>query len=416
MRLHDTGMPSPSLQVNCLSARTTPEYEHLLLLSPSLLMQRRGKEGLRAVRVRRGAGGGAALGGEHQPSVWSEHPEAQEVLQLLVLPLLEVDALWRAAGVCTVWRAAAAAPALWAEPRLPVDCALSCGRLKVLCVRAGASLRTLRLDSLSLTRRPHLTAVGLLEALRAGRCAGLRHLSLSREQFDMHPGRWKISAEQALRLVRTCPTLEHATCFVRCTSLRDALATIAALPGPLRLQLANTLGKPRLNDAAVSALAATLRTNATLTSLELDGDDFSDTGVAALAEALKVDVTLGSLSLCNGAFGNAGAAALADALLVNKTLTSLSLVNNPEISDEGVAALSATLRRNGTLTSLDLSYNGFSDADIAALAGALRANTALKSLNLSNNPNITDAAKAALAEALPARCVLLAVNDQDDEE
>ena len=81
--------------------------------------------------------------------------------------------------------------------------------------------------------------------------------------------------------------------------------------------------------------------------------------------------------------GDAGAAALAEALHTNASLTNLDLRGN-DVSAVGAEALAEMLRMNATLTSLDLGFNSTgadlenfveTETGVAALIEALRANT-----------------------------------------
>ena len=367
----------------------------------------------------------AAQGGVHQQSVWGA-PRAHEALAL-VLPLLPLGARWRAAGVCTVWRGAAAP--LWAELRLEADCLLSDVSLAALCARCGALLRTL---DLAAVLSEHVTAAGVLAALRAGGCTGVLHLSLPCVGFvDEHAARrWTLTSDQALQLAAACPVLKHAACLVCCDSVEDTLPVATALRGPLTLDLFHkqiddagaatladvvrqtttitslNLGGNNFGNAGVAALAAALPVQATVTCLRMDAIHMTAAGVISLAEALRVDAMRGltSLDIGSNRVFYEGATALANALRTNKTLTFLSLYDS-EVGHVGGAALAAALRTNRTLKILDLNSNAIDDAGAAAFAEALRMNTTLTSLRLRET-DVGDDAAAALRAALPAQCVL----------
>ncbi len=143
---------------------------------------------------------------------------------------------------------------------------------------------------------------------------------------------------------------------------------------------------------SVVALSDALKINATLTTLNLDGNGLGGGGAAALSEALKINVTLTSLSyvvlnararaacsadpclpcwpccsLRKTRIGDAGAAALSEALKNNRALSALLLCQNG-IGVAGVATLSEALKNNTRLTSLSLAHNKFGDAGVAALS------------------------------------------------
>ena len=119
----------------------------------------------------------------------------------LVFPLLPLDCRARAACVCRTRRAAAAHPEVWQELSCEgVAARIDDAALASLCARAGAALRTLRLD---VDACKNVTDAGMLAALRYGGCTGVR-LSLM------------LSAEHALQLASACPVLQYAPCSACC--------------------------------------------------------------------------------------------------------------------------------------------------------------------------------------------------------
>ena len=75
-------------------------------------------------------------------------------------------------------------------------------------------------------------------------------------------------------------------------------------------------------------IAQALRSNSTLTTLDLSGNKIEDTGATAIAEALKSNFTLTTLDLHGNEIEDKGAAAIAHALIYNSILTTLSLQYN----------------------------------------------------------------------------------------
>ena len=159
-----------------------------------------------------------------------------------------------------------------------------------------------------------------------------------------------------------------------------------------------------IGNAGAAGLAEALKSNTTLTVLELSSNGIGNAGAAGLAEALKSNTTLTVLNLSVIGIGEAGAAGLAEALKSNTTLTVLELSFNV-IGDAGAAGLAEALKSNTTLTVLQLSFNGIGDAGTAGLAEALKSNTTLTVLELSFN-GIGDAGAAGLAEALKSNTTL----------
>ena len=340
------------------------------------------------------------------------HPDDVALVLSLLLPLLPLDARACAACVCRAWRAAAAAPALWTELSFERCAArVTDAVLASVCARAGAALRTLRLDSDACTR---VTGAGMVAALRGGGCADVHLLKapLPDARVPFHPTlrlpearvprkqTW-LTAEQVQHLAAACPTLQHAACAVRCR-LSDAAAVATALPGPLMLECNGN------DDADVTQLAECLRVNATLTSLDLWGCCIGVAGATQLAECLRLNSALTSLDLRGSRIGDVGATQLADCLRVNATLTSLNLRGN-SIGDVGATQLADGLRVNAKLTSLNLQRNSIVEAGAIQLADCLRVNTTLTSLNVDNN-FINDAGATQLVECLSTNTTLTSLD------
>jgi Ran GTPase-activating protein (RanGAP) involved in mRNA processing and transport len=135
-------------------------------------------------------------------------------------------------------------------------------------------------------------------------------------------------------------------------------------------------------NALAGALAAGLRVNTTLKTLDLSHRGLRFENCALIAEALKVNTSLSTLDLTDNrcAGGN-----LAEALKVNTSLSDLTLCE-ASISNWGAGQLAEALEVNHVLTSLGLRSN-FIDAHGARyFANALRVNKSLKSLDLTDNP------------------------------
>ncbi|KAL0205995.1 hypothetical protein P9112_001302 [Eukaryota sp. TZLM1-RC] len=156
------------------------------------------------------------------------------------------------------------------------------------------------------------------------------------------------------------------------------------------------------------ALARALESNSTLTTLDLECNNFTAEGAIALAHALESNSTLTRLDLWDNNITNKGASALARALESNCTLTTLYLQED-NITDEGASALARALESNSTLTTLDLECNNITDEGAIALARALESNCTLTKLNLGGI-NITDEGASALARALESNCTLTTLN------
>ncbi|KAF9140378.1 hypothetical protein BGX30_006609, partial [Mortierella sp. GBA39] len=120
-------------------------------------------------------------------------------------------------------------------------------------------------------------------------------------------------------------------------------------------------------------LADALKTNSTLTTLDLGNNSIEYERVKALAEALKANSTLTTLYLRRNSIGDNGAKSLAEALKINSTLTTLDLERIPT----GAKALAEALKANLTLTTLNLEWNSIESDRAKALAEALMTNSTL---------------------------------------
>ncbi|KAF9199684.1 hypothetical protein BGZ59_003765, partial [Podila verticillata] len=106
----------------------------------------------------------------------------------------------------------------------------------------------------------------------------------------------------------------------------------------------------------------------------------------ALSEALKTNLTLTTLNLGFNSIYENGAVALSEALKTNSSLTTLNLGVN-SIGDDGAQMLSEALKANSTLITLDLGSNSIGDNGAQALAEAFKANSVPErtiSLNLKS--------------------------------
>ena len=153
-----------------------------------------------------------------------------------------------------------------------------------------------------------------------------------------------------------------------------------------------TLAENDIDAAGAESLAGALKSNHTLTSIDLSRNDIDAAGAESLASALKSNHTLTSLVKYCAAL--VGAESLAGALKPNNTLTSIDLSWN-DIDAAGAESLALALTSNNTLTSIDLSRNDIDAAGAESLASALTSNDTLTSINLSYN-----GIKAAGAESL----------------
>ncbi|KAL0242655.1 hypothetical protein GEMRC1_005218 [Eukaryota sp. GEM-RC1] len=153
-----------------------------------------------------------------------------------------------------------------------------------------------------------------------------------------------------------------------------------------------------LNNECIRALAEGLKVNDSVTTVYLRGNSIGAEGARALAEALKVNASVTSVDLGGNSVRDEGVRALAEALKVNDSVTSVDLGGN-SIKDDGVRALAEALKVNSSVTSVDLRFNSIRDEGVRALAEALKVNVSVTSVGLGGN-SIGDEGARALAEAL----------------
>ena len=158
------------------------------------------------------------------------------------------------------------------------------------------------------------------------------------------------------------------------------------------------------NFTGTSKLAEALKTNTSITTLNLHGNQIGDEGIFKLTEALKPNTTITTLHLSGNQIGDEGASKLAEALKTNTTITTLWLSSN-RIGDKGASNLAEALKINASITTLDLSDSQMGDEGVSRLAEALKINTAVTTLNLSTN-GIGDEGASELAEALKTNTTL----------
>jgi Ran GTPase-activating protein (RanGAP) involved in mRNA processing and transport len=199
----------------------------------------------------------------------------------------------------------------------------------------------------------------------------------------------------------------------------------------------------QIDDTVVRAIAEELKTNRTLTVLDLQSNYITAGGAAQLCDALRLNRSLKELGLANNSLGDEGAAELSNLLDTNHTLERISLDNNaispalmekvmfktllntqplavklamprafandPELKELDLSEYEGSrvscdlitdcLKANTVLVALNVSNLDIGDSGTAALATLVRRNSSIKELNLSNN-SITTHGVRDVADAL----------------
>lgn len=187
-------------------------------------------------------------------------------------------------------------------------------------------------------------------------------------------------------------------------------ATLAeALPRARALHSLN-LSVNGLATRGATVLADALRAGScSLTEINFRENQITGAGAVALAAALRHNSSVRTLDLSANPLGFEGAAALSGALVHNCTLERLNL-GSCSLGDDGCAALAQGLATFPSLTSLSVYSNGLTDRGAVELASAAGANSnALSALELRGNPGITAVGFEALAEAAEANYAIISI-------
>lgn len=148
----------------------------------------------------------------------------------------------------------------------------------------------------------------------------------------------------------------------------------------------------------IAELSSAVKTNTSLTYLDLAHNELETVDAEYLAAALRVNSSLRFLNLNNNRIGNDGAKVLAKALKKTR-LRTLKLKSN-HIGNRGYQEIAFALKNNTSLQELDLADNRAKDKGAKALAEALAINSSLTSLILSFNQRFGEEGGKALAKAL----------------
>ncbi|XP_072894820.1 NACHT, LRR and PYD domains-containing protein 3-like isoform X2 [Hemitrygon akajei] len=156
----------------------------------------------------------------------------------------------------------------------------------------------------------------------------------------------------------------------------------------------------RLTSSCAEDLALTLRTNRSLTELDLGGNELGDSGVHLLCTSLmEPECKIQTLRLNNNGLTASCAESLAEVFHRNNSLKELDLGHN-ELGDLGIKRLSSALRESDCpVQDLRVNDNGLTASCSEDLASALRTTPSLTRLEVGNN-NLGDSGVKTLSTAL----------------
>ncbi|XP_072893986.1 NACHT, LRR and PYD domains-containing protein 3-like [Hemitrygon akajei] len=145
-----------------------------------------------------------------------------------------------------------------------------------------------------------------------------------------------------------------------------------------------------LTDSGAKDLASALSTNQSLMELNLSHNELRDSGVNLLSDALRnPECKIQRLGLYHVSLTDSGVKDLASSLRTNRSLTELDLSDN-KLGDSGVKLLSEALRNaECKIQKLGLWYVGLTDSGAEDLASALSTKQSLTELILGFN-SLTD--------------------------
>ncbi|XP_065447958.1 NACHT, LRR and PYD domains-containing protein 3-like isoform X2 [Chrysemys picta bellii] len=215
-------------------------------------------------------------------------------------------------------------------------------------------------------------------------------LSLTEDLNEDSPGpskrpRWAEHQQELYPspIYSLCEALEDPNCKIKKLSLKSC----------------------EITDAACENLATVLRTNQSLTELEVRFGDLDDTIVQLLCKGLThPNCKLQRLSLTFGDLTDACCGDLAAFLRTTQNLTELEL-GQRKLGDAGVKLLCEGLKQNRTLQSLKLWLSSRYGCSITAtgcgdLAAFLKTSQSLTELDLNCNQSLGDAGVRLLCEGL----------------
>jgi len=163
-----------------------------------------------------------------------------------------------------------------------------------------------------------------------------------------------------------------------------------------------------LTDFDATLIAQFLKTNTTVTLVDLSDNFISNAGTTSISDSLRTNTSVQRLVVYNNGIEDQGASAIAEAVMSNHSLLVVEMSEN-SIRDPGATALANALKINSSVTDLGLSVNGIGDSGASELAECVRSNSTLRVLTLDFN-NVGSDGGRALASAINLNRGLTEVN------
>ena len=134
-------------------------------------------------------------------------------------------------------------------------------------------------------------------------------------------------------------------------------------------------------DEGVKAIASAISVSASLTSINLRGNNIGDEGAKYVAKGIAVCASLTSIDLSWNRIGNEGAKHIAESIAVSASLTSIDL-NDNWLTDRGAKHIAEGIAVSASLTEIDLCDNPFCGFEFGLLLGSYDANR-IKAISVS---------------------------------
>eukprot|EP01125_Pyxidicula_operculata_P009308 TRINITY_DN3067_c0_g1_i1.p1 TRINITY_DN3067_c0_g1~~TRINITY_DN3067_c0_g1_i1.p1 ORF type:complete len:284 (-),score=47.78 TRINITY_DN3067_c0_g1_i1:302-1153(-) len=160
-----------------------------------------------------------------------------------------------------------------------------------------------------------------------------------------------------------------------------------------------------MGDDGIKHVSESLRTNTTLTYLNLEGNKIREEGTKYLCGSLKENTTLTHLIFDVNYVGNEGAQYISDFLRVNSTLTYLTLKRN-QFKIEGSQIIAESLKVNSGLTYLHVDTDKIGVNSFQSFSESLKFNTTLQNLSLRCMNKIQDECAMYLSESIAVNTTL----------
>lgn len=181
--------------------------------------------------------------------------------------------------------------------------------------------------------------------------------------------------------------------------------TDSELTAPVGRLIVNAIYEP----TAFAMIINALQKSSSVRELDFGGCFFGDNGSQLVARLLKTkNNTWVKLRLTTNQIGRKGGLAIADALKTNETLTEINLAIN-KLDDVVISKLAEVLQTNTTLRKLDLSQNKISVTGVQKIVCLLSVNTSLTKLGLCCN-NFNSKIGSIIADALQKNETLIELN------